>query len=112
MGPNSRYICLFRIAGECRDVRICWKYLEYSHNGWWLRQLCGEVHSGKTTSTSASKATPARGSVTGTASTSASSSAKATNSSAGSSLVNNNKGSLVVHVVSVAKQGSNDCIPN
>jgi len=61
----------------------------------------GSTSGGKTTSTSASKATPAGGSVTGTTATSTSSSAKATSSSAGSSLVKNIKGSLVVQVSSL-----------
>jgi len=59
----------------------------------------GSTSAVKTTSTSASKATPAGGSVTGTTATSTSSSAKATSSSAGSSLVKNIKGSLVVQLV-------------
>jgi hypothetical protein len=58
----------------------------------------GSTSGGETTSTSASKATPAGGSVTGTTATSTSSSAKATSISAGSSLVKNIKGSLVAQV--------------
>jgi hypothetical protein len=61
----------------------------------------GSTNGGETTSTSASKATPAGGSVTGTTATSTSSSTKATSSSAGSSIVNSIKGSLVVQVSSL-----------